>query len=74
MMTRKKIILTVSICAFVTGAILLGVGSAGTATPLIVAGVILIMVSGAGGFMGSFEQEHRAPISRINANAAATAA
>ena len=63
MMSRKKIILTVSICAFVTGAILLGVGSAGTATPLIVAGVILIMVSGAGGFMGSFEQEHRAPIS-----------
>jgi hypothetical protein len=63
MMTRKKIILAVSICAFVTGAILLGVGSAGTATPLIVAGVILIMVSGAGGFMGSFEQEYRAPIS-----------
>ena len=65
MISRRKIFLTVSICAFVTGAILLGVGSAGTATPLIVAGVIIVMASGVFGFMGTFEQEHehRAPIS-----------
>ena len=65
MISRKKVFMAVSMCAFITGAVLLGVGSAGTATPLIVAGVIIVMASGVFGFMGTFEQEHehRTPIS-----------
>lgn len=40
---------------FVVGAGLLIAGTMGTATPLIAAGVILVLVSGAAGFMSSFE-------------------
>ena len=55
MSTRKNIIKVVCFAALVTGAVLLGVGSAGVATPLIVSGILLIMVSGAGGFMAALE-------------------
>ena len=48
---RKQILRGVLITVFVVGAVLVGVGSAGTATPLIVTGIILLMASGAGGFM-----------------------
>jgi hypothetical protein len=40
---------------FVTGAGLLIAGTMGTATPLVVAGVILVLASGAAGFMSAFE-------------------
>lgn len=55
MSTRKNIIKVLSFTALVTGAVLLGVGSAGTATPLILTGILLILVSGAGGFMAALE-------------------
>ena len=58
---------------FITGAVLLGVGSAGTATPLIIAGILLIMASGASGLMASMEHPSSRPIARrSNAATAAT--
>lgn len=43
---------------FVVGAGLLIAGTMGTATPLVVAGVVLVLASGATGFMSAFEGGH----------------
>jgi len=40
---------------FVTGAGLLIAGTMGTATPLVIAGVVLVLASGAVSFMSAFE-------------------
>jgi hypothetical protein len=69
-LTRKNIVQIVAFSAFVTGAVLLGVGSAGAATPLIVVGILLVMTSGAGGLMSSVNHGHT-PISRENPVASA---
>lgn len=52
---KKQILKGVLITVFVVGAVLVGVGSAGAATPLIVTGILLLMMSGAGGFMVAME-------------------
>lgn len=54
--TRKRVIQVAFITSFIVGAVLIGVGTSGAAMPLIIAGVILVMFSGAGGFMASMEQ------------------
>ena len=65
MSPRRKIIIKIISCiALVTGGVLLGIGSAGTATPLIISGIILIMVGGTGSIMASMEQVSLRPISR----------
>jgi hypothetical protein len=55
MVSKKRIAQYCAVAAFIVGAVLLGVGSAGAATPLIVAGVILVIASGAAGFMTAME-------------------
>ena len=56
MVSKAKIIQYGAIAVFITGAVLLGVGSAGAATPLIVAGVLLVVVSSGAGFMSTIER------------------
>jgi hypothetical protein len=57
MVSRAKLVQYVAVGIFVVGAILLGVGSAGIATPLIIGGVILIVVSGGMGFIATMESQ-----------------
>jgi hypothetical protein len=74
MITRKRVILCLSITGFIAGAVLLGVGTSGAATPLIVAGVILVLASGAGGFMGAMEPPPLRPLTSRRSSAAQTTA
>jgi hypothetical protein len=62
MFPRKRILQGVVIITFIVGAVLISVGSAGAAAPLIVAGILLVMASGAGGFMVSMEPNAMSPI------------
>lgn len=55
---------------FITGAVLLIVGTSGGATPFIVAGVILVLVGGAAGFTSAIESPSRL---RIMTSTTATA-
>jgi hypothetical protein len=48
--SRKTIVKVVVISTFITGAILIGVGSSGVAMPIVMAGVVLLMAGGIGGF------------------------
>ncbi len=68
--TRKHVIQGLCIAGLVAGAVLLGVGSAGAATPLIVAGIILVMASGAGGFMTALEPPSLRPFTYRTGSAA----
>jgi hypothetical protein len=70
MTTRKRIVQGIVISSLIIGAVLLGVGSAGAATPLIVAGILLVMASGVGGFMISMEPNPMPVVTYRNANAA----
>ena len=74
MITRKRAILYLSVAGFVAGAILLGVGTSGAATPLIVAGVILVLASGAGGFMAVMEPPSLRPLTSTKSSSAFPAA
>ena len=65
-MNRKRIVQVIAISGFIVGAVLIGVGTAGAATPFIVAGVILIFAAGAGGFMASMEQSSLRPLTSTN--------
>ena len=49
---------------FVVGAGLLIAGSMGTATPLVIAGVICVLAGGAMGFMSAFESGRYQPAPR----------
>ena len=71
MITRKHVIQGLAITGFVVGAVLLGVGTSGAATPLIVAGVLLVMVAGAGGFMAAMEPPSLRPLTSTRSSAAA---
>lgn len=55
MVSRSRLVQYGALGLFLVGAVLLGVGSAGTATPLIVAGVILIVVSSGLGMISTME-------------------
>lgn len=70
----KGAIKVISFGVFIAGAVLLGVGSAGTATPLIIAGILLVMASGAGGMIASIEHasSRTSAYSLSNAATAAT--
>ena len=73
MTSRKTIIRGVALTAFIAGAVLLGIGSAGTAAPIIIAGIVLVMASGASSLMASMEHPSSRPIARrSNAATAAT--
>lgn len=69
---RRRILQVIVVSSFITGAVLLGVGSAGSATPLVVAGILLLIAGGAGGFMTSVDR-YATPISRSNGGAASSA-
>ena len=70
MITRKRVILCLSITGFIAGAVLLGVGTSGAATPLIIAGVILVLASGAGGFMAAMEPPSLRPFTSRTSSSA----
>lgn len=55
MLTRKRLLQIGVIGIFVVGGVLIGVGTAGVGTPLVIAGVILIIGSGAAGFLTAVE-------------------
>jgi hypothetical protein len=75
MVSRAKLVQYGAVGLFIVGAVLLGVGSAGVATPLIVVGVILIVASSGIGFMATFERQtpsmltYRNPAARVEAPA-----
>jgi hypothetical protein len=54
-MRRITVVRAAVALLFVAGATLLIVGTAGTATPLIVAGVVLVIAGGAAGFVCAME-------------------
>jgi hypothetical protein len=57
MVSRAKLVQYAAVGIFVVGAVLVGVGTAGTATPLIIGGVILVVVSGGMGFTATMESQ-----------------
>ena len=71
MITRKHVIQGLAVSGLIAGIVLLGVGTAGAATPLIVAGVLLVMASGAGGFMAAMEPPSLRPLTSMRSSAAA---
>jgi hypothetical protein len=57
MVSRSRLVQYGALGLFVVGVVILGVGSAGTATPLIIAGVILIVVSSGLGIVATMENQ-----------------
>jgi hypothetical protein len=57
MVSRVKLVQYAAVGIFIAGAVLLGVGTAGAATPLIVGGILLIVVSSGMGFMATLERQ-----------------
>lgn len=72
MITRKRVIQCLAITGFIAGAVLLGVGTSGAATPLILAGVILVLAGGAGGFMAVMEPPSLRPLTSRTSSSAQT--
>jgi len=55
MLTRKQMYQIAAISVFVVGAVLLGVGTAGFGSPLIVVGILCVMAGGSFGLVASLD-------------------
>ena len=61
MVSRTTIVRIASLSTFMVGAVCLGLGGSMGITPLTVAGIVLVIVGGIGGFTSIFPATNREP-------------